>query len=487
MLPEVRLRSPFRTFITAALAVAVIACGAIWLTASRPSGLGPRPNYDVVPEPEYSDETARALSRAFRSASQRALPGVVHVRVMLPARRRANGGAPNRTGEGSGFVIREDGYILTNDHVVRGAERVTVVLPDRREYSAEIVGRDPNTDIAVLHIGVEGLPVVEVGDSDRLDVGDWVVALGYPLQLGSTATAGIVSAKGRNIRIMPTTEEAPAPLENFIQTDAAINPGNSGGPLVDLEGRVVGMNTAIASPTGLYSGYGFAIPINLAHRVADDLMRFGELHRPRLGVAVEDVDPADSEVYGLECVCGSEIVQVTTGTAADRAGLRLGDVVLTVDGTDIASTGQLLELLARSEPGQAIRLGLMRGGHRIEAEVPLGEFEPSVRTAQVERPEPERGVARLGFAATELDSETARRLDLESGAVVISDVDPTHPAARAPRLAPGQIVESVNGERIHTLLDLRNAADRVRPGQAISLIVRTGAGDRTIINYRLRS
>src|SRR5690606_17251135 len=169
---------------------------------------------------------------------------------------------------GSGFIFREDGYILTNNHVVANAERVSVVLQDRREFVAEIVGRDPNTDVAVLKIDAKGLPVVPLGRSDHVAVGDWVVALGYPLRLGATATAGIVSATGRQIGIIDRSDGASAPLEHFIQTDAAINPGNSGGPLVDLEGRAIGMNTAIASPTGYYSGYGFAVPIDLVRRVA---------------------------------------------------------------------------------------------------------------------------------------------------------------------------------------------------------------------------
>src|SRR5690606_14965002 len=210
-------------------------------------------------------------------------------------------------GSGSGFIISRDGYVLTNNHVVESANRVTVTLTDNREFEAEVVGRDPNTDVAVLKIDAQDLPAVRLGDSDGLEVGDWVLALGYPMSLGETVTAGIVSAKGRSIGIMQKNDGASAPLEHFIQTDAAINPGNSGGPLINLSGEVVGINSAIAAATGSYSGYGFAVPIQLAKRVADDLIRYGAVHRPRLGVMIGDVTPADVEVFRLPGSSGAVV------------------------------------------------------------------------------------------------------------------------------------------------------------------------------------
>jgi serine protease Do len=434
---------------------------------------------DTGPLPPFVDSTTAALTMAFRRAASRALPGVVFVEVQTA--RRSNGPLGDllppwvREGTGSGFAFRSDGYILTNNHVVQEATRVTVVLRDRREFAGRVVGRDPNTDVAVLHIDATDLPVLEPGDSDPLDVGDWVIALGYPLQLGSTATAGIVSAKGRNLRILGESAEAQAPLEHFIQTDAAINVGNSGGPLVDLEGRVVGMNSAIASPTGFYAGYGFAIPINLVRRVAEDLIEFGEVHRPRLGVAVEDIDPADAEVYRLECVCGAEVILVTEDTPAARAGILLGDVILAVDDEPVDRSGELLERLARNEPGQEVKLALVRSGRPLEVRIQLGEFEPSAPRAQEPPPVAERGLGRLGFAAAELTAEFARRLGMDRG-VVVSAVDPYHPAGRT-RLQEGLVA---------TLEDLRRIADTIQPGDAVSLIVRALDGGRTIINYRVR-
>ncbi|MGH7504599.1 MAG: trypsin-like peptidase domain-containing protein [Longimicrobiales bacterium] len=424
---------------------------------------------------------AGELSAAFRTAARSALPGVVYIEIRAVGRN----GQPAE-GSGSGFVFRTDGYIITNNHVVDGATRVTVVLQDRREFVATLVGRDPNTDIAVLKIDVTDLPVTVLGDSDVIEVGDWVVALGYPLDMGSSATAGIVSALGRNIGILQRSREASAPLEHFIQTDAAINPGNSGGPLVDLGGRVVGVSSAIASPTGYYNGYSFAVPINIARRVAEDLIAYGEVHRPQLGVVLADVDPADADVYDLPAVAGAEIVQVTPGSPAEKAGLELGDVVTAVDGAPVNESGDLMELLARNEPGHVVHLRLVRFGEAMDTQVRLGEFEPAVRTAGLTRPEPEPGLGRLGFAATDLTPAIARGLGVErTQGVVISQVDNSGGAARA-GLRAGNVIESFDGEPIDDLADLRRATDGLRAGEAVSLVVRGADGIRTIINYRVR-
>lgn len=444
------------------------------------------------------------LSEAFRRAAGRSLPGVVHVQVEAVRRARVEvpdpfrgtpfedffrRGQPSptpRQGSGSGFIFRPDGYVLTNNHVVEGAERVTVVLQDRREFDAEVVGRDPNTDVAVLKIDANGLPVVELGDSDLVAVGDWVVALGYPLHLGATATAGIVSAKGRQLGIINRNQEASAPLEHFIQTDAAINPGNSGGPLVDLEGRAIAVNTAIASPTGYYSGYGFAVPINLAKRVAEDLIRHGEVRRPKLGVGIDDVDEADAEVYRLDRPRGVEVVRVEAGSPAEKAGLELGDVIVGVDGQEVTSTGQFMELLARRDPGETVTLDVIRYGERRRVRASLGKFEPAAPAARKASAERESGVSRLGFTAAELTPEVARRLRVQDqDGVVVVRVDERSAAARA-GVRPGTLIERVNGREIRKLSDLKKAVEGVSGGDAVSLVVRLPDGARTIINYRAR-
>jgi serine protease Do len=325
-----------------------------------------------------------------------------------------------------------------------------------------------------------------IGDSDGLQVGDWVVALGYPLQLGATATAGIVSALGRSIGILAQSREASAPLESFIQTDAAINPGNSGGPLVDLHGRVIGVSSAIASPTGFYSGYGFAIPIQLAERVANDLIAYGEVHRPQLGVTIDDVDPADAEIYGLDAPSGVEVIQLIAASPAERAGVELGDVITHVDGLAVTGGGHLMELLARNEPGQVVKLALVRYGKELRVDVELGEFEPAVRVADLATATRLPSLGRLGFAAADLTAALASSLGIDSTrGVVISQIDPAGAAYRA-RLRAGYVLERFNGEHVASIAELRDATADLRAGQAVSLIVRQPDGQRLIINYRVR-
>ena len=443
------------------------------------------------------------LSSAFRAATQRVAPAVVYLRVEGQGRarvevpepfrgtpwedlfRRDGGQAAPRVSSGSGVIIREDGYILTNNHVVEGAERVTVVLQDRREFEATVVGRDPNTDIAVVRVNAKGLPVAPLGDSDGVEVGDWVIALGYPLHLGSTATAGIVSAKGRSPGVIRRNSEASAPLEDFIQTDAAINPGNSGGPLVNLRGEVVGINTAIASPTGYFSGYGFAVPASLAKRVAEDLIAHGVVRRPRLGVQIADVDPADAEVYGLDRPVGVEVVRVEPDGPGARGGLRLGDVIVGVDGEAVETTSRLMELLARRQPGEEVALDVVRYGERTRVKVELGAFDAPARAAAGAGPARDADALRLGFTAVELSAAQARRMGFDGPGVVVESVDETSAAARA-GLAPGMRIESVNGRQVRNMDDLRKAVAALRPGRAVSLVVRAADGVPQMVNFRAR-
>ena len=487
-----------------------IAAGAVLLAGSVLAATG----FETIREAHaaeaavaYADSTPPALSQAFRRAAARAQPGVVHIQVdkvqevaqgmpEVPEGfgegpwgdmfRRGDPSPEPRSGSGSGFVFRADGYILTNNHVVDGASRVTVVLPDKREYEAEVIGRDPNTDVAVVKVNATDLPVVQFGSADGMEVGDWVVALGYPLQLGSTATAGIVSAKGRSLGILSDGGAASAPLEHFIQTDAAINPGNSGGPLVDLEGHVIGMNTAIASPTGYYSGYGFAVPIELVRRVADDLIRFGEVRRPKLGIGVSDVDPADAEVYGLPDATGAEVTQVTPGSAAGKAGLELGDVIVAVDAQRIADSGVLTALLARRQPGEQVSLEVVRYGKRLRMTVTLDTFVPAAPAARDAAEKSGDGMSKAGFRAVELTPELARRMQLnaESG-VVVAQVAPGGAAARS-GIAPGMLIERVNGRDITSVRDVSDIVNALETGDVVSLVLRVRDGTRTIVNYRLR-
>jgi serine protease Do len=464
------------------------------------------PDLDAQSAPAAAVATADGLSSAFRSASSTALPAVVHVRVAQDARNvraqvpdelrgtpwedmfRGQGGqGMPRSGSGSGFIISPDGYILTNNHVVEGADRVNVVMGDKREFTARVIGRDPNTDVAVIKVDARNLPVARMGDADRLEVGDWVLALGYPLQLGQTTTAGIVSAKGRNLGIMAGTDGANAPLEHYIQTDAAINPGNSGGPLVDLQGRVVGVNSAIASPTGYYSGYGFAVPINLARRVADDLVKFGEVHRPMIGVTLRDANTADAEVFRLPSPDGAVVTSEPKG-AAREAGMQMGDVIVALNGQPVKSGGDLMEAVMRHAPGDQVKVDYVRYGSRRSATLRLTQMEGTRTAARnvAGRPDDESSAAeKVGFSAMQVTPQIAAQIGSPNlRGVVVTGVDPAGPVAG--QVARGFIIDRVNGRAVQTVADLRAVLDALRPGQVVSMTGHYDDGAATIVNFRAR-
>jgi serine protease Do len=443
-----------------------------------------------VPGALDTTQTAR-LSAAFRAAAARALPAVVQITTVAVA--EAPHALPfdleptqRMQGSGSGFIFDGNGHILTNYHVVRNALNVNVVLLDGREYTAEVIGTDADTDVAVIRIEAErgeSLPVIEFGDADALRVGDWVIALGNPLGLTFTATAGIVSAKGRSVGILQQASEAP--LEAFIQTDAAINPGNSGGPLVDLNGRVVGINTAIQSQTGFFSGAGFAIPIELARKVAGDLVRHGVVHRPRLGVTIEDVNAADAEVYRLPAVTGAEVVSIAPGTPADQAGLRIGDVIVGIGDEAIHTVSDLQARVARFNPGDRIAVAFIRYGTSMEATVQLGEFEAAREQRPRERAQRERNP--LGFNVSALPQQMATQLGIRGESVpVVSRVDQLSAAFRA-GIRSGQVIRHFNGREIRSIRELERAAAGVRAGEVVSLVVvdaRVQNALPRIVNYR---
>jgi serine protease Do len=317
-------------------------------------------------------------------------------------------------------------------------------------------------------------------------VGDWVLALGNPLGLQFTVTAGIVSAKGRAINILESPDNSQ--LEAFIQTDAAINPGNSGGPLVDLLGRVVGVNSAIESRTGFFSGAGFAIPINLAAKVADDLIRYGVVRRPRLGVTIQDVTAADAEVYGLPAVTGAEIASVTPGMPAQHAGLEMGDVVVAVNGQPVGSVTELQATVARFQPGDTVGVSVIRYGTRLDRTVRLGEFQPAPEQTLAAR-DPISGPDLLGFSVGDLPENLAGRLGLSGEArVAITEIRPFGPAEEAfvPR---GFILLRLNGEPVHTRDDVARIVAGLEVGDVVSVVTlhpRADDAAPTIFNYRVR-
>ena len=476
----------------AVVAFVTAACGAGEGDSTAARGI--EPPAELRNEPSLQIDTAGAigLSAQFRHAAGRALPAVVQVQVTArPGRvRRWPRSDERRTvNTGSGFIMDGDGHVLTNHHVVRDAERVSVRLADGREFGAGIVGADPSTDVAVLRLAETGgaeLPFARFGDSDGLQVGDWVLALGNPLGLDFTVTAGIVSATGRSLGILADGIRS-THLEAFIQTDAAVNPGNSGGPLVDLLGRVVGINAAIESGTGYFTGAGFAIPINLVRRVAADLIQNGVVHRPRLGVTVQDVTEADAEVYGLPSIGGAEIASISPGLPADRAGLRMGDVVTRVDGVPVHGVTDFQLTLASHRPGETVELELIRFGTPLRRSVRLDQFEPG-QALRVPAPEPASGSGLLGFMAEPLPRAILDAAGVPGEARLwIASVDPFGPARET--VPAGVALISLNGQAVRSVSDLERIAASIQPGQAISVVVADPRLDRpapTIYNYRVR-
>jgi serine protease Do len=443
---------------------------------------------------------AERLSDAFRGAATRALPALVQVNVTARfSDTRPRRGVPipalpdsaRTASSGSGFLIDDGGHVITNFHVIMGAERIGVLLSDGRDFEAEVVGADPNTDVAVIRLIVPAgtpLPVAEIGDPDALEVGDWVLALGNPLGYEFTVTAGVVSAKGRTTGILLNRENTQ--LESFIQTDAPINPGNSGGPLVDLFGRVVGVNTAIESPTGFFSGAGFAIPIDLARKVAGDLIRFGEVHRPRLGVSLQDVTAADADVYRLPRVEGAEVVSVALDMPARAAGIEIGDIILAVNGATVRSVTELQSRIALLHPGDRVTLQLHRYGDRLSRTVQLSSFDPAPRREPPERAE-RSGMELLGFQVVAMPDNQAMRAGLPAGqGVMIREIDRYGAAWQREFQQPGYFaLLTINGQEIRTVGDVGRLAEGLRVGQVVSIIVQgTGRPDDTptILNYRLR-
>lgn len=323
----------------------------------------------------------------FTKAAERSMPAVVHIKASeskeAAIQRQKENRFSNpfqyffgdsygyesqpRSGTGSGVIYSEDGYILTNNHVVEFADEFEVTLHDNREFRARLVGRDPNTDMAVIKIDANDLPAIELGNSDEVRVGEWALAVGNPFDLTSTVTAGIISAKGRDIDIIKGGKA----IESFIQTDAAVNPGNSGGALVDYNGKLIGINSAIATPTGVFAGYSFAIPINLVKRIADDLIKYGEYRRAYLGVNVATMDTHVAQELGLPFTQGVVIASLDPEGSAAQSGVMENDVVTKANGKTVTTTSELMELIGRSKVGETLTLNVVREGTSREIPVRL--------------------------------------------------------------------------------------------------------------------
>jgi serine protease Do len=363
------------------------------------------------------------------------------------------GDAPFR-GQGSGFIIKPDGLILTNAHVVRGASEVTVKLSDRREFRAKVLGADSATDVAVLKVDAQNLPTVALGDARQVQVGDPVLAIGSPFGFEQSATQGIVSAKGRSL---PGDAFVP-----FIQTDAAVNPGNSGGPLFDSNGRVIGINAQIYSRSGGFQGLAFAIPIDVALNVKDQIVAHGKVEHARLGVTLQDLNQGLAETFGLKTPDGAIVSSVATGTAAAKAELKPGDVITKIDGEPVRASGDVSSRVGMAKPGQKMKLAVWRDKANVEVDVTLGTAEGATRQAAADMPK-----GRLGLAVRPLSEPEKRQLRTEHGLVV---EDASGPAARA-GIQPGDVVLSLNGQPVDSADQIRAALDR-KPANVALLIQR---------------
>lgn len=319
--------------------------------------------------------------------------------------------APSRVGTGSGVIISADGYIVTNNHVIADADDIEVSLHDNRTYKATVIGADPSTDLALLQIKEKNLPTVPFLNSDDVEIGQWVMAVGNPLGLNSTVTAGIVSAKGRNINILKDKYA----VENFIQTDAAINPGNSGGALVNLEGGLVGINTAIASPTGTFAGYGFAVPANIVSKVVEDLLEYGVVQRGVLGVMIRTVDGNLAKEKGLNITKGVYVDSLLENSAAGKAGVKAGDVILGVNDTKVSTSPELQGMIARYRPGEEVNLTVNRDGEDIQLEVMLNNRNGNTN---LENKDTREIMKVLGAELEGIDDDLAKSLDINSGVKV---------------------------------------------------------------------
>jgi serine protease Do len=466
-------------------------------TAAQEQG---RPATSIAKVPPPSIPAAlplQELSEAFAAVAEHVKPSVVYIRSQrteAATKQRIPPGMERffprfrqrddiEQGSGSGFVVSSDGFILTNNHVVEGAEQVTVRLLDRREFKAKVIGTDPNTDVAVLKIDAKGLPPVALGNSEDARVGEWVLAIGNPLGEGLTftVTSGIVSAKGRALQGLPGRGQGS--IQDFIQTDAAINPGNSGGPLVSVRGEVIGINSAIASETGYYSGYGFAIPINLARTVMNQLVETGSVHRAALGVSIDNVTLEDAAYVGLPEIRGVVVKDIPSDDSpAKAAGILPGDVIVAVDSKPVERVGQLQQVIGFRKPGDVVKVEVARkGGVRKTYNVKLQALnEPQLAGADegdTDRSSAPSGATmnRLGITVEPVTPDVAQQLHLPQGmrGLVVTDVTPGGPAWETlvddPQRNGPDIILSIEGKPVRTEADLRNALKAEKPGSIVTL------------------
>ena len=387
------------------------------------------------------------------------------------------GGERESRSLGSGFIISSDGYILTNSHVVAAADDITVKLNDKREFTAEVIGVDPRTDVAVIKIDADNLPAVSIGDPDKLRVGDWVLAIGSPFGFESTVTSGIVSAKGRSL-----------PQENyvpFIQTDVAINPGNSGGPLFNLDGEVVGINSQIYSRTGGFMGLSFAIPINVAIDIADQLKTDGRVKRGRIGVVIQEVTAELAESFGLDAPRGALVNRVEKGGPAQKAGIEVSDVILKFASEDVESSNDLPRIVGQTKPGSIVEVELWRDGKLKTLTIKVGEIPADENASAKSNSQKERAkneVPELGLVVSDLTSQQLKQQELQGGI----RIDKVSGVGQKAGLRSGDVILALNNDDVESVEQFVKLMDQYSEARSIALLIHRGGGS-LYVPIRLKS
>lgn len=456
----------------------MIALGSFWLlsTNDKDSNIMRSSYEDSIPVYQTSNTynaSKQIVTPDFGAAAEKSVHSVVHIKTQSTRRTSVYeqffGLAPRGSeypvrASGSGVIVGSDGYIVTNNHVVESAEEITVTLNDKRTFDAKIVGLDPNTDLALIKVDAHGLPAIQMGDSDKLSVGEWVLAVGNPFNLTSTVTAGIVSAKARNINILGRQSS----IESFIQTDAAVNKGNSGGALVDTKGNLVGINAAIASNTGSYTGYSFAIPVNIVKKIIHDLKEYGRVQRAYIGVTIRDINSKLAEEENINRLSGVYVEGIKDDGAADEAGLKKGDIIIAIDGKAVSSSGRLLELIAQQSPGDKVTLDYLRNDKRKTVKMTLkGKYgEEKI----LEKDEIDISAV-LGATLETMASEDLEKLGVSHG-VKVSSLDRGKLSAAGIR--EGFIITRVDKQEVKSAKELREILSNKEGGVLIEGIYPNG-------------
>jgi serine protease Do len=459
-------------------------------------------DFKTEPPVKSVNTDIKGLNDAFVEISKAVTPSVVYIDVTTNPQKNEQDKnfqfffgpdfkmdeAPTH-GTGSGVIISKDGYIITNNHVVKEAndKGIKVILTDKREFSAKLIGTDPNTDIAVIKIDADDLTVASVGNSDEVQVGQWVLAIGNPLGLNNTVTSGIVSALGRNINISGDTYA----INNFIQTDAVINPGNSGGALVNINGAVIGINAAIKSNSGYYQGYGFAIPINIAKNAAEELIKSGKIERGYIGVAIKDIDEKEAKGLGLNKPKGVLVQSVIKDGAGEEAGIKMGDIIMTVDGKEVDAANQLQTLIGSKRPGEQVNLSIFRDGKTIEKKVTLkprsdkdvasnnninkNDNSPNLETKKFDN---------IGLVVMELTSATQQEYSVKNGILIkeVSNFSESYNRG----LRPGLVILEADKNVIESVSQFDSIVSKKSKGEILMLKVMTPSKDVRLIAIEIQ-